>query len=210
MSGIIPPGSRLIERELAEEMGVSRVPIREAIRMLQSEHLVSVQAHRRVIVRSLDAREVADLFDVREALEVMEARLAAARATSPGLVELRRLLDAAWNALEANNRSAMNEANASFHGQVALMAGNAVLTSILDPISARLRWLYAQNAEPRRVLEEHEAILTAISAGEPETAAEVALNHVRAARQMVMRTLGPGDAGGRLAPQFGVGRPGSD
>ena len=189
LSGRLPSGTRLIERELAAAIGVSRLPVREAIRMLESERLVSVQAHRGVMVRALDMKDLTDLFDIREALEVLETRLATQRITPRGLRQLARLLEDAAQAMQDGDRAAMDEANAGFHGLIAELADNRSLASILEPVSERLRWLYTQNLEPERVLAEHQLILDAITKGDADQAAEVALRHVREARRMVLDAM---------------------
>ena len=189
LSGQLPAGTRLKERDLAAALGVSRLPVREAIRMLESEHLVSVQAHRGVIVRSLDLKDIEDLFDIREALEVLEARLATQRTDRRGLRMLERHLEDATHALRDGDRIAMNEANTAFHGQVAALADNSSLSAILEPVSERLRWIYGLNMEPERVIAEHRLILEAIAAGDPEATAAVALRHVREARRMVIEMM---------------------
>lgn len=193
LSGRLAPGTRLLERQLATAMGISRIPVREAIRMLESERLVVVNAHRGAFVRMLSAKEIEDLFDLREALDVLEARLAAQRSTPRGLELLARFYEEAAEALAAGSIDTMNEANAQFHLQVAELADNEALASVLEPVSTRLHWLYAQNQEPERVLKEHKALLTAISQGRPDKAADVALRHVQASRRMVMAKLAAAD-----------------
>jgi DNA-binding GntR family transcriptional regulator len=190
LAGRLEPGTRLLERQLAEAMGISRIPVREAIRMLESERLVVVHANRGAMVKPLGSKEIEDLFDLREALDVLEARLAAERVTPAGLELLAGFHDAATKAQAAGQVEAMHEANTRFHLQVAAMADNEALASVLEPVSTRLRWLYAQNEEPERVLKEHKSLLSAIRQGRPDKAAEVALRHVQASRRMVMGKVG--------------------
>lgn len=77
--GTLPPGTRLVEQELAQQYSVSRLPVREALRILHNEGLVEHLPTRGVVVRTLDRRQVSELYDLREALEVLAARQAAAR-----------------------------------------------------------------------------------------------------------------------------------
>lgn len=186
LDGTLLPGTRIYEREVAAEHGVSRVPVREAIRMLEAEGLVAVAPRRGVVVRELARKDVEDLFDLREALEVLESRLAARRASPAGVRRLRWLVDEARHSLAAGEVVEMNRANAAFHEEIARLADNPALSTVLEPVSTRLRWNYAQNAEPERVLAEHEALLDAIAAGDVDRAGEMSLHHVRAARRMVL------------------------
>ena len=90
--GRLQPGSKMVERELAEEFGVSRVPVREALRTLETEGFVQVVPRKGVVVRHLSRRDVEELFDVREALEFLATRLATEKATNEELAALRHIL----------------------------------------------------------------------------------------------------------------------
>src|SRR3954453_21872928 len=98
IAGRLQPGHRLVERDLATEFGVSRVPVREAIRILVGEGFVEALSPRRIVVKELSRRDVEELFDVREALEVLATRLAAQQADRTGLRELERLVEQARRA----------------------------------------------------------------------------------------------------------------
>src|SRR3954452_6965672 len=93
IAGRLGPGDRLVGRELAERFGVSRVPVREAIRALVAEGFVHFETPRRTVVRRLTPNDVRELFELRKAWEVYAAGLAAARATPQSLAELAELLD---------------------------------------------------------------------------------------------------------------------
>lgn len=182
------PGTRLVERDLAEEFAVSRVPVREALRMLQSEGFVA-PAGRGMVVRALSRSDVEDLFDLREALEVLAARLAAERADDAGLAELRRVLDEGRDALAAGDHDRTGTANTAFHETLVRLSGNAALGPLLEPLTGRLRWLFRQTLDPERVYTEHQQLFAALSARDAEQAAAVALAHVRASRHMVLDEL---------------------
>lgn len=185
--GDLRPGDRLFEQELAVEFGVSRVPVREAIRMLQSAGLIEVQPRRRgVFVRSLERHQVEELFDVREALEALAAKLAAERSEADDVRRLGRLAVQAREALEASDVEAMSKANTAFHDEVVALSRNELLTSMLEPLHGRLAWLFRLNPEPERVCAEHEELYAAVAAGDGTRASEVAQRHVRASRVMVL------------------------
>ncbi|MDR7302542.1 GntR family transcriptional regulator [Haloactinomyces albus] len=188
--GSLRPGDRLFEQDLAAEFGVSRVPVREAIRMLQSEGLVEVRSRRRgVFVRSLDRRQLEELFDVREALEVLAARLAAGNARADAADRLGELSREARSALRDQDLEAMSRANAAFHEELVAVSGNELLGSMLEPLHGRLAWMFRLNLEPDRVCTEHEDLHAAISAGDAERATELAREHVRSSRTMVFNRI---------------------
>ncbi|OZM81341.1 GntR family transcriptional regulator [Pseudonocardia sp. MH-G8] len=188
--GRIEPGQRLYEIALAAELGVSRLPVREAIRMLESEGMVSVLPRRGgVLVRQLDREDVENLFDVREALEVLAARRAAERADEVGLAELRRLVTTAREAHRAGDAPGVDAANTAFHEQVHQLGRNPLVPEMLGPLTGRLRWLFRQNVEHERVLDDHERLARALADRDAEKAAELALAHIRASRRMVLAML---------------------
>lgn len=187
--GRVAPGDRLYENAIAEELGVSRIPVREAIRMLQSEGLVSVQPRRGVLVRRLDRQAVRDLFDIREALDVLAARLAAERAGPEDLLALGEVIEAGRSALHSGDSVSIATANTGFHEEIYRLAGNELIPELLEPLMGRLRWHFSQNREPQRVFGEHEELYRALATHDPDHAAEVALEHVRASRRMVLDML---------------------
>lgn len=185
--GRLRPGDRLFEQDIAAEFGISRVPVREAIRMLQSDGFVEVLPRRRgVFVRGLDRRQAAELFEVREALEVFAAGLAAERGDSAAVERMGGLAVEARRAYSSGDIEGMTRANAAFHDQLVALSGNELLASILEPLHGRLAWLFRLNLEPERVCTEHEELHAAIAAGDRERAAEVARRHVVSSRRMVL------------------------
>jgi DNA-binding GntR family transcriptional regulator len=179
--GRLPPGTKVVERELAAELGVSRVPVREALRMLESDGFVQVIARKGVIVRTLSRRDVEELFDVREYLEVPAARRAAAFATETELADVARILDKGLNALPHDPLTAML-ANEAFHDALVAMAHNSLLASILEPLQGRLHWLFRQSPDIEELVREHQAMLEVIASRNADAAAAMALEHVTANR----------------------------
>lgn len=185
--GTLRPGDRVFEQDIADEFGVSRVPVREAIRMLQSDGLVEVRDRRRgVFVRSLDRRELEELFDVREALEALAARLAAGRDSADAVTRMGEYARTARACLDAEDTEGMSRANSAFHDELVALSGNNLLASMLEPLHGRLAWMFRLNLEPERVCGEHEALLAAITDGDTERAAELARTHVDSSRRMVL------------------------
>ncbi|KAB2362945.1 GntR family transcriptional regulator, partial [Actinomadura montaniterrae] len=103
LDGVRPPGDRLVERDLADELGVSRVPVRDALKTLVSEGLVTLRPRTWAVVREFTASDIADLREVRSALEVLTFKLAAQRHTRAGLARLRAALDAELAAARAGD-----------------------------------------------------------------------------------------------------------
>ncbi|MFF5141046.1 GntR family transcriptional regulator [Streptomyces sp. NPDC013157] len=195
IAGRLGPGDRLVERELAERFGVSRVPVREAIRALVAEGFVLFESARRTVVRRLTPTDVKELFELREALEVYAAGLAAARATPEALAELRELLGRAATATEAGDAETITDVNTRFHDRILALAGNSLLISVMEPVDGRLRWLTRRNEEWPQLLTEHRELYDAIASGDPDRARARALGHVQANYRSTVRHLFGGDTG---------------
>lgn len=189
IAGSLRPGDRLVERELADRFGVSRVPVREAIRALVAEGFVLFETPRRTVVRPLSPTDVKELFELREALEVYAAGLAATRATPADLAELRDLLTSAAGATDAGDAEAITDINTRFHDRLLAMAGNTLLISVMEPVAGRLQWLTRRNEEWPQLLTEHQDLYDAIASGDPTRARAHALNHVQANYRSTVRHL---------------------
>ncbi|MGH3437666.1 MAG: GntR family transcriptional regulator [Sciscionella sp.] len=189
IEGIYPPGMRIVERDLADELGVSRLPVRESLRTLESEGFVSVVPRRGVVVRRLTEHDVAQLFDVREALEVLACRRATERATKADLVRLRRILARARKAIDTGSTTAIGRANEAFHDELIRLAGNELLTDMLEPLQGRLHWLFRQHDDPAELVDEHTELYEAIASGDPDRTAAQALTHVQVNRNIALKLL---------------------
>ncbi|MFC9894747.1 GntR family transcriptional regulator [Nocardia sp. NPDC127579] len=182
------PGARLVERDLAAELEVSRIPLREALRMLAAEGLVLLVPHKGALVATFSPADVRDLFDIREVLESLAARLAAERATPATLAPLTARLAAARAATAAADLPRIAAANAAFHTQIVDLAANPLLSTLLSPLAARTEWLFRLTAsrDPGEQCSEHEELYALIAAGRAEAAAACALAHVAAGRALSM------------------------
>jgi DNA-binding GntR family transcriptional regulator len=180
VNGDYAPGDRLTEDRLAEAFGVSRNPVREAIRVLEAEGFVVAQPRRGAVVAELSAHDVQDLFDVRLALEPLAARLAAQRAGPAAAAALREIMSAAETATAARQLDRVAELNTEFHATVGVFSGNVLLRSMSETLHARLQWVYRQSAADRapHSWAEHESLVAAIQAGDGDTAAAEARAHV--------------------------------
>ncbi|WP_418061229.1 GntR family transcriptional regulator [Pimelobacter simplex] len=178
IDGARPPGSKLIERDLATEFGVSRVPVREALKLLDAEGLVTLRPRTWAVVREFSPDDLAELDEVRSALEVLTFRLAAQRRTGPGLARLRVALDAELAGAHAADPVAARRAAADFHEIVTDLAGNRLLSELSQTMRSRLRWLLGQHDDLLHVTEEHQVLYDAIAAGDVDDVERLVLAHI--------------------------------
>jgi DNA-binding GntR family transcriptional regulator len=182
------PGQRLVEADLTVDLGVSRGPLREALSRLASQGLLDLSPHRGAVVRRLTRTDVEELFALRELLEGEAARLAArninvvgARATFTSLSRSMRSYRTAkdW-------RSYM-DANTALHDAIVEASGNSLLQQMVDQLSTQsFRIQFRSTVDGRPLLEsvrDHEAILTAILAGDEDAARQRMQEHVRRSGQ---------------------------
>src|SRR5581483_9175861 len=127
LDGTLPPGERLIEDRLAGLLGVSRNPIREAIRMLEAEGFIDVTARRGSFVATLSASQAADLFEVRLALEPLGARLAAGQASSARIGRMKQILADVQTSPDSFDLDALSELHTELHSLIFEMTGNSYL-----------------------------------------------------------------------------------
>lgn len=187
IDGARPPGSRLVERDLAAELGVSRLPVREALRALVTEGLVTPRPRTWAVVREFTPTDVADLDEVRAALETMTFRLAAQRRTRAGLAELRADLDAELAAARAGDAVRARRAAADFHETVTALAGNELLNELQGTLRSRMRWLLAQHDDLVAVAEEHQELYEAIADRDVPRAEELVMKHLATGRAAARR-----------------------
>lgn len=194
IDGVRRPGTRLVERDLAEEMGVSRVPVREALRVLAAEGLVIPRPRTWALVRTFTSADVDELVEVRSALELLSFRLAAQRATEGELSVLRQHLQAERDAVRDGDVARARRAGADFHEAVVATAGNGVLTELFARLRSRMRWLLGQHSGQGELLDEHQALLDALAAHDVERAASLAEAHLTSSRSAVReyRSIQPG------------------
>lgn len=185
--GTLPPGTKLVERDLARLYSVSRLPVREALRILYNEGLTEHLPTRGTVVRTLDRRQVSELYDVREALETLAARQASERIAEGAENHLAETIRETREAVEAGNIEAAHTADSRLHDEITELSGNALLAETLEPVVGRIGWLRRKVEDFDLVCAEHEALCEAISSGDPDRAATVARNHVRSSRERTLK-----------------------
>ena len=191
VSGEYPPGYRLKERDLSEETGVSRIPIREALRALQLEKLVVIFPRRGAVVAEISAQFLDDFFEVRTALEVLECRLAAQNATDEDISDLEDAVVSAREAHARKDKVAFDQANTDFHAILVRSAHNDVLCELLDPLRNRMNWVLRQNEEVATVNDQHASLVEAIKDRDVARAEKLAQEHVETSKQLAIKLIFP-------------------
>ena len=181
-SGNYPPGERLREANISELLGISRTPIREAIRVLETEGLIVIEPWKGIKVAELNRNQMMDFFLFRETLEGLAAGLAAAAVSDDELEKMEAILLKTETA-ERDTLSDLVDSNEAFHQMIFDVAKNRFLTQSLDVLkTARLLLrgnVYRIEGVWKSSCEEHQAILSALSDRDAETASEAARRHVR-------------------------------
>lgn len=180
VAGVLTPGERLEEGALALRFGVSRTPVREALRALAGLSLVSIGANGRATVATLSATALLEAFEATAELEAALARLAAERLDAAGRDAL---LEAHGTGGSARDEEAFLEANRDFHDAVAAAARNAVLAETLNALDRRVaahrRLLTWQPGRLQRSQVEHQAIVDAVLSHDGDAAARAMRLHLR-------------------------------
>ncbi|MCG5220936.1 GntR family transcriptional regulator [Streptosporangium sp. KLBMP 9127] len=181
----LSPGQHLVENELADLLGVSRQPVREALQLLSGEGWVDLRPGQGAFVHLPTHEEADQLLAVRGLLETESARLAALNSDESGTAHLREICargEAAHNAGDVDGAVA---SNAELHAYVTALSGNKVLAELAAQVSRRVRWYYTPVARHRgaKSWEEHTALIDAIEAGDSHRAAEVMRDHTEHTRR---------------------------
>lgn len=192
------PAERLNEVHLAERLGLSRTPLREALNRLAAERLLVARGGHGFFVRDLDLREAMDLYELREALEATAFRLACERAAPGAIAALGR----SWRtrqrqAARTEGRAAMVAEDVRFHESLCALAANAELLRTLSEVNARttfIRWAYATGPRPELNFDEHDALLEALSARDAAAGAAILKRHIGRRAEALTTLLAPAPA----------------
>jgi DNA-binding GntR family transcriptional regulator len=191
--GSLKPGQHLVESELADHLGVSRQPIREALQRLAVDGWVELRPAYGAYVHIPTPEEVAQLLGVRSVLEAYSAREAAQHATEERVARLRDLYDAGMAALAVDDESLLVTANADLHAYIVQMSGNRVLTELISQVERRVRWYYTPIARPRGkdAWREHEGLIQAIGAGDADLAERLMRAHTERTTEFYRKEFVP-------------------
>lgn len=189
LKGKITPGSRMMEVEMAEQMGVSRTPIREAIRKLEKEGLVTIEPRKGAYASEISKKDMTEIIEVREFLEGLAAYYAAERGTDEQKAAMEKTCAKYDEAVEARNSQDMIKYDTEFHHQIVEAAENHILVHIMEQLQElvlRFRYLYYDTFKRGEDMPpEHHAILDAIIAGNAGQAQERAFSHIEKLKEIL-------------------------
>ena len=194
VNGDYPPGLRLTEDRLAADFGVSRNPVREALRVVEAEGFVVVLPRRGAVVSTPTGSTIADMFAVRARLEPLAARQAAERATGDDVAGLHAMLDEAREATDAQDFPRISGLNSALHLRVIEISGNRWLSSLATALYLHVQWVFRLGVAERAPHSwmEHIALVEAIGTGDPDEAEAAALAHVSAASSAALENARTG------------------
>ncbi|MFJ8587913.1 GntR family transcriptional regulator [Streptomyces sp. NPDC093595] len=184
VTGVFERGSRLTEEQLARRYGVSRVPVREALRTLESEGFVTTRRHVGACVAEPTEQEAADLLEIRALLEPLGAARAAQRRTEAHLKVLRGLVRLGQERARRGRGEDLRSLGGWFHETLAQASGSPGLTALLTQLRHKIAWMYAveESARPVEEWAEHGAIVDAVARGDADRARALTALHAERSR----------------------------
>ncbi|HEY6809287.1 MAG TPA: GntR family transcriptional regulator [Gemmatimonadales bacterium] len=193
LAGSYSEGTPLRQDALAGELGVSRIPVREALRQLEVEGLVTFTPHRGAVVSSLSVADIEELFDLRALLESDMLRHAVPRLTAPDFTRADELLDRFQVALTAGDVADWGELNWQLHSTLYVAAGRPRALAIIENLHRHaeryMRMQLALTQGQTRANDEHRAVVSAARAGDAERAALLLTDHIRGAGRALVAFL---------------------
>lgn len=191
--GILKPGERIMEIQLAEELGVSRTPVREAIRKLELEGYVVMMPRRGTYVANMSIRDINEIFEIRTSLESLSNGLAAEHITDEELEHLQRLLVIIGGYIKEGNMEKIVETDIEFHDLMYHAARNQRLVGIISNLRDQLtRFRTLSMSHPGRLeatLEEHKTIVEAIANGDRRSASKAAERHMENSEKTLLQAM---------------------
>ena len=191
--GLLKPGERIMELQLAEELGVSRTPVREAIRKLELEGYVVMMPRRGTYVADMSIRDINEIFEIRTALEALSNELAAEHITEEELEHLQRLLVIIGGYVKEGSLDKIVETDIEFHDLLYHAARNSRLVGIISNLRDQLtRFRTLSMSYPGRLeetIEEHRLIVEAIARGDCKAARRAAKRHMENSEKTLMLAM---------------------
>jgi DNA-binding GntR family transcriptional regulator len=192
VAGVYPQGMRLMEQRIAEELNVSRIPLREAIPQLEFEGFVLNAPRQGVVVRTWTTRDVEEIFDARLALEGHAAWLAAQRVAAGGSAEaLHAAFLTSESVLHTGDPLEVSLANARYHEELVAASGNHLLVTLMTAVAGRMAWLFHLTSQRDAAVAcaDHLAITEAIADGNGLLARALVEAHIETGRRPTFRIL---------------------
>lgn len=195
-TGQLKPGERLRVNALRDELQMSPTPIREALRLLQADGLVTYQPHQGITVARLSAETTAEICLLRCTLESLAVELAVARLSEDDLRELERTHEALVTAVESGPGADINDLNARWHWQLYDRAGSAHLAEFIRRLWDRYPWrtMWVLPGRSDKSLEEHTAVMEAVRARDPIAAGAALRAHIRSGEQSLLDEIRAAEA----------------
>lgn len=192
--GSLLPGSRIPERQLCAQLGVSRTPLREAFRVLEAQGLIELQPRRGAVVKRLRPDEIDHMFEVLEVLEGLAGELACNLMSDETLSRIEALHEKMMAAFKRRNRAKFFEINQEIHEQIVKASGNPILERVYQGLSGQMRRIRYMpeitEAQWHLAAKEHAAIMQSLKARNRKTAGRVLREHLRTKRERVKTLLG--------------------
>ena len=192
-TGIMKPGDRLVEADIATQMDVSRAPVREAIRLLEQEGFVMSIPRKGSFVIELDRQDIEEIYSLRTALESLAVRLAVPRMAPADIDELEALVDEMRQAADEKDVPQLVESDLAFHERIVSLASHGRLLETWLRMSTQLRLFFAIKDQLyhnlRDMVDTHHPILTAVRAGDVELAQQTISEHIVSAGELVLAHL---------------------
>lgn len=188
--GTLAPGTRLLEVEAARQLGVSRGPLREALRILESEGLISSEPGHGSHVVQISERDIREIYSLRRILEEEAFRLAAQGATDAQLQQLDDILEAMFEAAGRGDHDTVLDLDLEFHKQVWRMSGHSRLEAYLNEVAAQARMYIAVQTslydDLAAGISDHREMLGALRERDPERAIRALLGHLQEATEVLL------------------------
>jgi DNA-binding GntR family transcriptional regulator len=192
--GALAPGQHLVEADIAKQLEVSRIPVREALQLLARDGWIDLRPRQGAFVHQPEMREVDDVFSVRTLLEVESTRLAASNATDDSIQALRKIQRTGSEALTRADERELVMLNSQFHARITRIGENDVLAGLIARLDKRIRWYFAPVVKSRgsSSWKEHLEIVEAIAARDPDRASDAMRRHAEATRSAYFLEEGHG------------------
>jgi DNA-binding GntR family transcriptional regulator len=193
LDGRLGSGERLVERDLADALGISRTPVREALQKLEQERLIRKTPRRGMVVAGFSERDVNEIYLIRSALEALATELASQRCTEEQVLVLEELQHAMQACLAAREMERYLVVHSRFHQLIWQAAGSSLLIAMLsqlrESVARFVNFAYTVPGHVDRVAVEHQAIVVAIRSRNPEAAAAAARHHVQMSHKTVLGAI---------------------
>lgn len=189
IEGVLAPGSRVNEGQVGAQLGISRTPLREAIKFLASEGLIELVPSRGAVVRKFSKKDISDMLVVLRSQECLAGKLACERASDEGIADVRQLHDQMLVHYRARRRLAYYKLNQEIHSAIVRLADNEFLAYVHDILQSRLKRVrfigHEGAANWAKAVEEHEEIISALEARDPARLLAILDQHLSGAWERI-------------------------